>query len=151
MAVVIKVLVTGRHCEARPRTHPGDQRKAPSAQAALLTRLHSNPYLTLPMPLRTDNKRGQIGARHLSHRPAHTSNRLARHNPTSTNTYGSVAIQKGTYPHVLVRDDGRAVVSQAGSVLLVETVRRAGLDRAISAALAPWRKPQAIHDPGRYS
>ncbi|WP_381802773.1 hypothetical protein [Streptomyces niveus] len=33
----------------------------------------------------------------------------------------------GSYPHVLVRDDGRAVVPAAGSVLLVETVRKTGL------------------------
>ncbi|MFJ8600942.1 IS1380 family transposase [Streptomyces shenzhenensis] len=44
---------------------------------------------------------------------------------------------------------GCQVVSQAGSVLLVETVRRTGLDQAISAALAPWRKPRAVHDPGK--
>lgn len=54
----------------------------------------------------------------------------------------------GSYPQVRVRDDGRAVVSQAGSVRLVETARKIGLDRAISAALAPWRKPRAVHDPG---
>ncbi|MFJ9033125.1 hypothetical protein ACIRQP_32325 [Streptomyces sp. NPDC102274] len=34
----------------------------------------------------------------------------------------------GSYPHVRVQGDGRAVVSQAGSVLLVET----GLAQAIS-------------------
>jgi hypothetical protein len=44
---------------------------------------------------------------------------------------------------------GRGVVSQAGAVLLVETVRKSGLDTAISAALAPWRKPRAVHDPGK--
>ncbi|MCP9960769.1 IS1380 family transposase [Streptomyces somaliensis] len=55
----------------------------------------------------------------------------------------------GSYPHVRVQDDGRAVVSQAGSVLLVETVRKSGLDQALSAALAPWRKPRAVHDPGK--
>lgn len=55
----------------------------------------------------------------------------------------------GSSPHVLVRDDGRAVVSPAGSVLLVETVRKTGLDQAMSAALAPWRKPRAVHDPGK--
>ncbi len=38
---------------------------------------------------------------------------------------------------------------QAGSVLLVETVRKTGLDQALSAALAPWRKPRAVHDPGK--
>ncbi|MCA1222314.1 transposase, partial [Streptomyces sp. 8L] len=41
-----------------------------------------------------------------------------------------------------------AVVSQAGAVLLVETVSRAGLGRAVSTALAPWRHPRAVHDPG---
>ncbi|CAM5303310.1 IS1380 family transposase [Streptomyces canarius] len=55
----------------------------------------------------------------------------------------------GSYPHLLVQSDGRAVLSQAGSVLLVETVRKTGLDQAISAALAPWRKSRAVHDPGK--
>lgn len=55
----------------------------------------------------------------------------------------------GSYPRVRVQDDGRLVVSQAGSVLLVETVRKTGLDQAISQALAPWRKPRSIHDPGK--
>jgi hypothetical protein len=41
------------------------------------------------------------------------------------------------------------VVSQAGAVALVETVRAAGLDRALSQALARWRKPLARHDPGK--
>ncbi len=41
------------------------------------------------------------------------------------------------------------MVSQAGGVLLVETVRKAGLDTAISAALTPWRKARAVHDPGK--
>ncbi|MGA4949230.1 IS1380 family transposase [Streptomyces lydicamycinicus] len=54
-----------------------------------------------------------------------------------------------SYPHVRVQGDGRQVVSQAGSVLLVETVRKTGLDRAVSAALEPWRKPRAVHDPGK--
>ncbi|MFF7899612.1 IS1380 family transposase [Streptomyces sp. NPDC088817] len=54
-----------------------------------------------------------------------------------------------SYPRVRVQGDGRQLVSQAGSVLLVETVRKVGLDRAISAALAPWRKPRAVHDPGK--
>jgi hypothetical protein len=41
------------------------------------------------------------------------------------------------------------VVSQAGAVLLAETVRKTGLDSATSAALAPWRKRRAVHDPGK--
>jgi hypothetical protein len=40
-------------------------------------------------------------------------------------------------------------VGQAGGVLLVETVRVSGLDAGMSAALSPWRKPLAIHDPGK--
>ncbi|TQK52648.1 DDE family transposase [Streptomyces sp. SLBN-118] len=55
----------------------------------------------------------------------------------------------GSYPRVRVEGGGRAVVSQAGAVLLVETVRKTGLDAAISAALAPWRKARAVHDPGK--
>ncbi|MFH9733212.1 IS1380 family transposase [Streptomyces sp. NPDC017260] len=54
-----------------------------------------------------------------------------------------------SYPLVRVRGDGRQVVSQAGAVLLLETVRKTGLDQAMSAALAPWRKPRAVHDPGK--
>src|SRR4249919_1893275 len=55
----------------------------------------------------------------------------------------------GAYPRVRVGVGGRGAVSQAGAVLLVETVRKSGLDTAISAALAPWRKPRAVHDPGK--
>ncbi|MDI3390794.1 IS1380 family transposase [Streptomyces sp. B-S-A8] len=55
----------------------------------------------------------------------------------------------GSYPHVRIEGGGRAVVSQAGGVLLVETVRKTGLDTAISGALAPWRKARAVHDPGK--
>ncbi|GAA2566292.1 hypothetical protein GCM10010398_64660 [Streptomyces fimbriatus] len=55
----------------------------------------------------------------------------------------------GSYPRVRVQDDGRAVASQAGTVLLVETARKTGLGQVISAALAPWRKPRAVHDPGK--
>ncbi|MFD7814139.1 IS1380 family transposase [Streptomyces sp. NPDC059785] len=55
----------------------------------------------------------------------------------------------GSYPHVRVGGGGRGVVSQAGAVLLVETVRKAGLDAAVSTALEPWRKARAVHDPGK--
>ncbi|WP_030600218.1 IS1380 family transposase [Streptomyces fulvoviolaceus] len=55
----------------------------------------------------------------------------------------------GSYPRVRVEGGGHGVVAQAGSVLLVETVRKVGLDTAISAALASWRKPRAVHDPGK--
>ncbi|QDN75786.1 IS1380 family transposase [Streptomyces sp. S1A1-7] len=55
----------------------------------------------------------------------------------------------GSYPRVCARDDGDGLVLQAGGVLLVETVRKSGLDAAMSAALAPWRRPRAVHDPGK--
>lgn len=34
-------------------------------------------------------------------------------------------------------------------MLLIETVRKAGLDTAIAVALMLWRKPRAVHDPGK--
>lgn len=55
----------------------------------------------------------------------------------------------GSFPCVRVEGGGRALVSQAGAVLLVDTVCKTGLDQAISAALSPWRKPRAVHDPGK--
>ena len=44
---------------------------------------------------------------------------------------------------------GAQVVSQAGGLLLTETVHAVGLDRALSAALAPWRRRFAVHDPAK--
>ncbi len=57
--------------------------------------------------------------------------------------------RSGFYPHVRVDAAGRQLVSHAGGVLLVETIRAAGLDRELSAALARWRRPQARHDPAK--
>ncbi len=53
------------------------------------------------------------------------------------------------YPRVQVDTSEVPAVGQAGGVLLTDTVAAAGLDTALSAALAPWRKPLAIHDPGK--
>jgi hypothetical protein len=55
----------------------------------------------------------------------------------------------GLFPPVRVDASGSGVVSQAGGVLLVETIRAVGLDRLLSRALAAWRKPTARHDPGK--
>jgi hypothetical protein len=55
----------------------------------------------------------------------------------------------GLYPRVRTDTAGTAIVSHAGAVGLVETVRVAGLDRALSQMLEPWRRPQARHDPGK--
>ncbi|MGA5342079.1 transposase, partial [Streptomyces griseoincarnatus] len=69
--------------------------------------------------------------------------------PWCSNAPGLPDHSIGSYPRVRVQGDGRQAVSQAGSVLLVETVRKTGLDQVISSALAPWRKPRAVHDPGK--
>jgi hypothetical protein len=48
-----------------------------------------------------------------------------------------------------VSSDGRGLVSQAGAVLLWETMRVTGLARGLSEGLARWRAPRAVHDPGK--
>lgn len=48
------------------------------------------------------------------------------------------------YPRRHVDTSGAATVGQAGGVLLVETIRTSGIDRGLSAALRPWRKPLAV-------
>ena len=55
----------------------------------------------------------------------------------------------GFYPRPRVDTSGRAAVGQAGGVLLTSTVRAAGLDAALSAAMAPWRPAGAVHDPAK--
>jgi hypothetical protein len=50
----------------------------------------------------------------------------------------------------LVLDTAReSLVSSAGGVLLRQTIRLCGIERALSAALAPWRGPRAVHDPAK--
>ena len=50
------------------------------------------------------------------------------------------------YPRVRVDGAGNGAVSRAGGALLTATIRASALDAALSAVLAPWRKPSAIHD-----
>ena len=57
--------------------------------------------------------------------------------------------RSGFYPHVGVDACERTTVSQAGAVVVLDTVRAVGLDRELSLALAPWRKPLAVHDPAK--
>ena len=57
--------------------------------------------------------------------------------------------RSGLYPRLAVDGSGRKVVSGAGGVLLTRTAAAVGLDRALSAALGPWRRPFARHDPGK--
>ena len=53
----------------------------------------------------------------------------------------------GLYPQLKVDTTGSRAVGQAGGVLLTETIAATGLGRELSAALGPWRKASAIHDP----
>ena len=55
----------------------------------------------------------------------------------------------GLYPQLKVDTTASGAVGQAGGVLLTETIAATGLGRELSAALAPWRKPLAIHDPAK--
>lgn len=55
----------------------------------------------------------------------------------------------GSYPTVQVDAAEVPAVGHAGGVLLTETIRATGLDRGLSGALGPWRKPLATHDPGK--
>jgi hypothetical protein len=50
---------------------------------------------------------------------------------------------------ITVSADGRGLVSQAGVLLLLEAARLTGLGRGLSAGLARWRAPRAVHDPGK--
>ncbi len=61
----------------------------------------------------------------------------------------SVRNSSGFYPRLRVHAASRATVSHAGSVLLLKTVRATGLDRLLSMALVPRRKPLARHDPAK--
>jgi Transposase DDE domain group 1 len=55
----------------------------------------------------------------------------------------------GLYPRVRVDTSATAAIGQAGGVLLTRTVTATGLDRHLSAGLSRWRKPLAVHDPGK--
>ena len=57
--------------------------------------------------------------------------------------------RSGLYPRLAVDGQGRKVVSGAGGVLLTRTAATVGLGQALTAALAPWRRPAARHDPGK--
>ncbi|BDT92444.1 hypothetical protein IFM12275_24200 [Nocardia sputorum] len=50
------------------------------------------------------------------------------------------------YPSLKVDGTGSGVASQAVRWRCCASPTRWGLDRALSQALAPWRKPLAVHD-----
>ena len=53
------------------------------------------------------------------------------------------------HPKIMVSADGTGIVSQAGGLLLTQTLRVTGLDRGLSAALERWRPARAVHSPGK--
>lgn len=55
----------------------------------------------------------------------------------------------GRRSKIVVSGDGKGLVCQAGGLMLVETLRVSGLDRGLSQALERWRRPRAVHDPGK--
>ena len=55
----------------------------------------------------------------------------------------------GFYPRLQVDTARCSAAGQAGGVLLTETIRASGLGVELSAALARWRKPTAVHDPAK--
>lgn len=52
-------------------------------------------------------------------------------------------------PWLSVIIGGESLVSHAGGSLLVGTAGVAGLSGELSARLGPWRRPLAVHDPGK--
>ena len=50
---------------------------------------------------------------------------------------------------IMVSVDADGLVGLSGALLLAETAAVIGLDRELSASLAPWRKARAVHDPGK--
>src|SRR3954463_7013028 len=57
--------------------------------------------------------------------------------------------RSGPYPALAVDGQGSSVVPNAGAVLLLRTAQTVGLATALSDALASWRRPTALHDPGK--
>ena len=52
-------------------------------------------------------------------------------------------------PNIVGSADGTGLVSQAGGLLLTQTLRATGLEAGLTAALQRWRAPRAVHDPGK--
>ena len=50
---------------------------------------------------------------------------------------------------ITVSAEGQGLLSQAGVLLLLETVRATGLGEGLPGGLARWRAPRAVHDPGK--
>jgi Transposase DDE domain group 1 len=54
-----------------------------------------------------------------------------------------------SHSKIMVSGDGTGIVSQAGGLLLIRTLRATGLDRGLEEALERWRPARAVHSPGK--
>jgi hypothetical protein len=54
-----------------------------------------------------------------------------------------------SHSKLIVSADGTGIVSQAGGLLLLRTLRATGLDRGLEEALERWRPGRAVHSPGK--
>jgi hypothetical protein len=60
-----------------------------------------------------------------------------------------VSDRSGIYPRPVVDTAGSGVLSQAGALLLTETVRVSGLGAGLRLALGRWKRVRAVHDPAK--
>jgi hypothetical protein len=60
-----------------------------------------------------------------------------------------VSERSGFYPRPKVDTAGDGVASQAGGLLLTETIRVSGLGVALRLALGRWKPVRAVHDPAK--
>ena len=58
-------------------------------------------------------------------------------------------MKRSPVPNVILDPVRESLISSSGALLLRESIRAAGLDRGLSAALSPWRSDRAHHDPGK--
>jgi DDE family transposase len=58
-------------------------------------------------------------------------------------------VKRNAVPNVVLDPGRESLISSSGALLLKETIRVAGLDRRLSAALSLWRAGRAVHDPGK--
>src|ERR1041384_5738004 len=66
-----------------------------------------------------------------------------------TEQEGTPQVKRSAGPCLVLDPVRESLVSSAGGVLLRQTLRLSGTQRALSAALAPWRGRRAVHDPGK--
>ena len=52
-------------------------------------------------------------------------------------------------PRVVLDTERESLVTHSGALLIEETINIASLSVGLSAALAPWRRLRATHDPGK--